>query len=410
VRTFLLEVTEGVRIALRAIWVNKTRSVLTTLGIIIGIVSVTSMATVINGLENAFDESLSDLGADVLYVEKWPWAKSDWWNYVYRPPIREELAQTIRERSDHAQAVAVSEDTDLTVQRGNQNMPEVETRGVTPSYGRVQGIKLASGRFFNDIDERSGRSVCVIGAELVKGLFPIAEPLGKEIRVGQHPCRVVGVLEKKGRGLGGENRDKRVLMPFSTFKRQFGISDWSGVEISVKVRSPEQMKAAEGELTGIIRTARQVDAMEDDNFAINQQDTIRERMAPVKKAIYGVGIFLTALALVVGGIGVMNIMFVSVRERTSEIGLRKAVGAKRRTIMLQFMIEAVVVCLLGGAIGVGITFGVSALINALGVPASLPFGTVVLAFGICVAVGLLFGLGPAWSAAKSEPIEALRYE
>ena len=178
----------------------------------------------------------------------------------------------------------------------------------------------------------------------------------------------------------------------------------------MKVRSPEQMKAAEGELTGIIRTARQVDAMEDDNFAINQQDTIRERMAPVKKAIYGVGIFLTALALVVGGIGVMNIMFVSVRERTSEIGLRKAVGAKRRTIMLQFMIEAVVVCLLGGAIGVGITFGVSALINALGVPASLPFGTVVLAFGICVAVGLLFGLGPAWSAAKSEPIEALRYE
>jgi putative ABC transport system permease protein len=170
------------------------------------------------------------------------------------------------------------------------------------------------------------------------------------------------------------------------------------------------MKRAIGELTGIIRTARGVEPGEANNFEINRQERIRESFAPVETAIWGVGLFLTALALVVGGIGVMNIMFVSVRERTKEIGIRKAVGAKKRTILMQFLIEAVIICLLGGALGVGLSGLLAMGVNALGMTAVMPFSTVLVAVGICVGVGLIFGVAPAWQAATADPIEALRYE
>jgi len=178
----------------------------------------------------------------------------------------------------------------------------------------------------------------------------------------------------------------------------------------VKVAPGATVERAEEELTGLLRTARDVAPGEENNFAINDQQQIRSSFSGTKVAIYGVGLFLTGLALLVGGIGVMNIMFVSVRERTKEIGIRKAVGAKKYTILLQFLIEAVVICLLGGFIGLGVS-GLGALgVSALGFPASLPMQTVALAFGICVGVGILFGIAPAWQAATADPIEALRYE
>ncbi|MFB3132372.1 MAG: ABC transporter permease, partial [Rhodothermales bacterium] len=176
-----------------------------------------------------------------------------------------------------------------------------------------------------------------------------------------------------------------------------------------KATSAEVLDLAQDELTGILRAARGVDAMAEDNFAINRQETFRTALAASKAIMYSIGIFLTALALVVGGIGVMNIMFVSVKERTKEIGIRKAVGAKRRTIMMQFLIEAVVVCVVAGCIGVAISAGVAALINVF-FTAYLSVGTVILAFSICVGIGIIFGLVPAWTAARSNPIEALRYE
>jgi putative ABC transport system permease protein len=229
------------------------------------------------------------------------------------------------------------------------------------------------------------------------------------VRISGHRFQVIGVLTKKGSGAeGGSSEDNQIKIPFEAFQNAFGTR-WRDVSINVKTVGVDQLEAAKDEITGIMRVARGLDAKEDNDFEINDQQSLREQLAPIKLAIYGIGIFLTSLSLLVGGIGVMNIMFVSVKERTREIGIRKAVGAKRRAILTQFLIESVFVCLIGGIIGVLISLGITGLIRML-LPAVLPFSTVLLAFLICLMVGVVFGLAPAWTAAKAEPIDALRYE
>lgn len=406
------EVWEGLRIALRAIWVNKLRSVLTTLGIIIGITSVTAMATVINGLEQQFDEALSGLGADVIYIEKWPWMggpNTKWWEMINRPEMQPELADVIVERSRYAVAAVPVVQTRETARYGRTTLSNLSVEAATENLPQVQRIDLAEGRFYTTLDNRTARNVAVLGGGVAERLFPNEQPLGKFFRLGGRRFEVIGVLAQKGSGAEGEGGDDTTVhIPFNTFKKIYGVRD-RGISVQVKLASSEVLAQAKDEITGIVRTARRQDAFEPNNFEVNEQQSLREQMAPVKTAIYGVGIFLTALSLLVGGIGVMNIMFVSVKERTKEIGLRKAVGARRRTILIQFLIEAVALCLLGGAIGVSISLGLTALINAF-IPALLPLSTVLIAFGICVAVGVGFGLAPAWSAARAVPIEALRYE
>jgi putative ABC transport system permease protein len=414
VRRLVFNIVEGIRIAGRAIWANRTRSLLTTLGVVIGIAAVTLMATVINGLNQEFEKTLSQLGADVLYVDQFPWGQNsdrEWWRLRNRPAIQPALAQTIRDRATFADAVAPTVDTDRTLTYKGREF-EAQITGSTPEYGRIRDVELAQGRFLTRADERGARNVCVIGADIANEFFPVATPLGKTIKLNGPPCRVVGVQTKQGEGLfsGPGTPDERVIIPFSTYDKLFGVSRRWGVNIMVKVDGTTPMHRAEDELTGLLRTARGVAPGERNNFAVNDQQQIRQSFSGTKAAIYGVGLFLTGLALVVGGIGVMNIMFVSVRERTKEIGIRKAVGAKKYTILLQFLIEAVIVCLLGGVLGLGLS-GLGALgISALGFTTALPWETLALAFGICVGVGVLFGIAPAWQAATADPIEALRYE
>ena len=411
-RALALEVWEGLLIALRAIRVNKMRAILTTLGIIIGIVSVTAMATVINGIERDFEQDMAELGADVLYIEKWPWVGGPglkWWEYINRPEIEPELADVVEERSRFARAAVPVVNTNGPVKFEGKTVSGISVQGVTADYPRVHVVNLERGYFFSELDNRSARPVAVIGASVADELFPVRDPMGQHIRISGHRFQVVGVLEREGSGADGPtSADQQAFIPFETFKRLFG-TERRGVSVQVKVSSPEIMPVAKDELTGILRVARGLGAFEDSNFEINEQQSLREQLAPIKLTIYLIGIFLTALALIVGGIGVMNIMFVSVRERTREIGIRKAVGAKRRTILIQFLIEAVIICLIGGLIGVLLSLPVAAAIRMI-LPSYLDVGTITLAFGICILVGVFFGIVPAWRAAKSEPIEALRYE
>ena len=408
----LFELWEGLLIALRAIRVNKMRAILTTLGIVIGVLSVTAMATVINGIEQDFDNDMAELGTDVLYVEKWPWVGGPgmkWWEYINRPEITADLAENITERSRYAEAAVPVVDTRRTVRFESKTLTGIKVNGVTADYPRVHVTNLDRGYFFTDLDNRAARPVAVIGAGVADELFPIQEPLGKPVRISGQRFQVVGVLEREGSGADGpSSADQQVYIPYESFKRVFGV-ERRGVSVQVKVRAPELVPAAADEITGILRVARGLDALEDNDFEINDQQTLRAQLAPVKVAIYSIGIFLTALALVVGGIGVMNIMFVSVKERTREIGIRKAVGASRRTILIQFLIEAVIICCLGGLIGLVLALPIAAAIRLV-LPAFIDGGTIVLALVICVGVGVFFGLMPAWTAAKSEPIEALRYE
>ncbi len=409
-RTFLIEFREGLGIALRAIRTNVMRSMLTTLGIVVGIVAVTSMFTTINGIERGFDRSMDMLGSNVLHVEKWGWfmSQEDWWDVVNRPEIKQEVADIILARSTLVEAVAPVVATRRAASYHDQTVSGVYVAGSTPAFSRTSEIELTAGRFYNELDYRSARRVCVIGSEVATGLFPIGQPVGKNIRVGGHRCEVIGVLAEQGKFLGLMSFDTQIQMPITAFESIFGMSR-RGVSIKVKVASAENMDAAEDELIGIVRAARRLKPGEANNFSINRQEAFRDQLDGTKAVIYGIGLFLTALSLLVGGIGVMNIMFVSVKERTREIGIRKAVGARSRAIMTQFLLEAIFVCMFGGAVGIVISYGVARAINSF-FTAVLSTGTVVLAFSICVGIGLILGFVPARTAARAHPIEALRQE
>ena len=393
--------------ALVTIWANKLRALLTTLGIVIGIVSVTAMFTTINGIERGFDRSMAMLGTNVVNVVRIPNFTNEWWRYRNRPRITEDIAEAIAERSENIEAVAPVAFSMHSVQYEDQRIGNVFLRASTPALAEVSSLDLDQGRFYTEHENMAARNVCVIGIDVAERLFPVGSPIRKHVRIGGHRFEVVGVLEKQGKFLGLFSFDEQVILPLETYKKLFGARPY--LEIQAKAVSAESMERAEDEMMGIVRLVRRLEPMEEEDFALERQDAFRTQVSGVKGAIYGVGLFLTGLSLLVGGIGVMNIMFVSVKERTREIGIRKALGATRRAILAQFLVEAVVVCMIGGVLGIGLSAIVTALINQV-FTAVLSPATVMIAFTICVGVGILFGLIPAWTAARLRPIDALRYE
>ena len=303
-------------------------------------------------------------------------------------------------------AVAPTVHTVRPVKYRDRTLYGVWTQGSTEDITRVMDVKLESGRWYTAVENQTGKPVVVIGSNVAEELFPNEQPLGKRIRIGGNRLEVIGVIAEQGKFMGLFSFDDQAQIPLNTFMNQFGR--YLNARIEVRAASAEVLGQAEDEITGIVRAARGVDAMEESDFAINRTAMFEEAIGQIKAITYAIGIFLTSLALLVGGIGVMNIMFVSVKERTKEIGIRKAVGARRRAILTQFLIEAVGVCLIAGLMGVAISVGVTEIIQRF-IPASLAVGTVGLAFAICVGVGIVFGLVPAWNAARQDPIDALRY-
>ncbi|HKJ32437.1 MAG TPA: ABC transporter permease [Balneolales bacterium] len=407
---YFRSIYEGIKIALQSIWSNKLRAALTTFGIVIGILSVTTMATVIDGLNRGFESSLDMLGKDVVYVQKWPWSFGPhykWWEYINRPEMKLDYVKKIQDLSRYATAVSASDGTRENVYRKDKTVNNVNIDGTTVSYTKTSNININSGRFFTNEENRSGRMVCIVGSAIAENLFQFGHPLGKEIKFGGQKYKIIGVLAKQGKFLGLMSMDDRIIIPINTYKKFYGIRH--GLQIQVKYPNKPALAAGQYELEGIMRRIRKQDPAEKDNFAVNKLDMFRQQYDSMTKAIYLVGFFLTALALFVGGIGVMNIMFVSVKERTREIGIRKAVGAKYYQILIQFLIEAIVVCSIGGAIGILFSMAASAVINQYFV-AYLDWKTVIWAFLICAMTGIAFGFLPAYKAAKSDPISSLRYE
>lgn len=407
---FFISLWEGTKIAFSAIWTNKTRAMLTTTCIVIGIVSVTAMNTISDGIDRTFEDSMDMLGRNVVYVEKWPWGfggEYKWWEYRNRREMELSYIERLRDLTPSATEVSASASRNVNVRFMDRSADGVMLSGVTSGYFRTSGVDLEDGRVFTDSEIQRVARVAILGASVADALFPNEDPLGKQIHIRGQRFTVIGVMEKRGSFLGMADFDNSMLMPITSFGTLFSLR--SGIQLTVQFPTDESMIDGEYEVIGAMRQIRQLDPLDDDDFAINKAALFEQEFQGMKVAIYGIGIFLTGLALFVGGIGVMNIMFVSVKERTKEIGIRKAVGAKSWEILLQFLMEAIVICLVGGFIGVLLSIGVTQLINQFFV-AYMDWTTVLNAILICAFIGILFGYLPSSKAAKSDPIESLRYE
>lgn len=407
---FIRSLIEGLKIAWTSLWANKMRAFLTTFGIVIGIVSVTTMATLIDGVNRGFESSLSMLGHNVLYVQKWPWGFSNnynWWDYINRREMEVGYAERIEELSTTVQAVSAIMGARSPVIFENEIVERADVRGVSPNYLITSSIDLESGRFFTEEENTAARNVMVIGKGIADALFGERDPVGRSVRSMGQRFEIIGVIEEQGSFLGVENFDNQVIIPVQTLGKIYGFR--RSVSLMVKFENEALLAEGEYEVEGVMRRIRRLEPGQDNDFAINKLDMFREQYKIMTGVIYAIGYFLTALALFIGGIGVMNIMFVSVKERTKEVGIRKAIGAKSREIMFQFLIEAVVICFFGGMIGIMLSVGTSYLVNMFLV-AYMDWTTVLWAFIICAITGVTFGFLPAYKAAKADPIESLRYE
>jgi putative ABC transport system permease protein len=404
------EFREGVGISWDAIRANKLRSMLTTLGIVIGIVTVTLMGTAIEGLNRAFLHSISSLGADVFYVERSSWLidnEADWMKAQQHRVVRLAEADALANQLTFADAVAPCAYVDAPVKYLNRTSSRVTVIGTTDEYLRASGVGVLTGRFLSPVDATSGRPVCVLGTQVATNLFLRGSPVGNKVKIGSQSFEVIGVLEKQGSFLGLFSLDNRVIIPLKQLMS--GFRNNPEIQVIVKARALVGLDDAREELHQTMRQIRRLAPTDGDDFAINQQDQLVSMFYRMTGTIAVIGLLITSLSLFVGGIGIMNIMFVSVTERTREIGIRKAIGAKRRTILVQFLIEAASICILGGLIGLSIAWPLTLLVKRF-MPTTMSLGIVMLALLVSLVTGVVAGFLPAWRAARMDPVDALRSE
>ena len=397
---------ENFRISLGSIFANKSRSILTALGIVIGVLSVTVMGTLISGLDRSFEKSMSWLGKDILYISRWEWfSDMEWWEVRNRPRMRLEYEDKIRQQSNYALAVSPVMQRSSTLSFGDKTT-QTQIFGTNVDYMETVTEDIQLGRVFSNGEERSGARVTIIGNDIKDAFFEYENPIGKYIKIDGIKFRVIGILEKQGKFLGLFSVDNQAILPLGAYTRLFSKRGF--MRISIKVNE-NLIEEAKDEIHAVMRSIRGLKPGEKDDFAINQTEAFEKQYNQIKLAIGGTGIFITILSLVVGGIGIMNIMFVSVQERTKEIGVRKAIGATKNMILAQFLMEAISICLIGGLIGLLMASGLSFVINKF-FPSTMPLWLAFTSILLSVIVGVLSGVIPSYRAARLDPIDALRYE
>ena len=396
---------------------NKLRTGLTLIGIVVGVSAVIAVVTIIKGLDNKVATTFSSQGSTVFTISKRPQiikSREEFIKFNKRKDVTREDADAIARLCTSCWRVGVAANVRETVKHADQKFENVNIRGVSPAtMFDIDGRAIDVGRVWTENEGNSGREICVVGPDVLTNLFGGAaaeRALGQEIRIEGRPYQIIGVLEPLG-SIFGASRDSVAYIPYSTYQKAYGARD--SIVVFIQVPTAEQLEAAEDQVRTIMRNRRGkiFGDQEDEGFAVETQDVFLDLYGKATSNIYIVTIGVAAISLVVGGIVVMNIMLVSVTERTKEIGIRKAIGARQKDILTQFLIEAVSVTAIGGAIGVLAGFGLAYVISALiGFPLLFNVMSAVLGVGVSSVVGIISGLWPAWRAAKLDPIEALRAE
>ncbi len=409
---FLHLLKESLFFAFNSLVVNRLRTFLSLLGITIGIFAIISVFTVIDSLEVSIRNSIAKLGDNVVYVQKWPWARQHnypWWKYLNRPVPKLKEKKEIMRRSHLAQAATFMVSTNKNIQYKDNLAEGVTVFAASHDYEDIRSFEIEKGRYFSLFESNSGKNKAVIGAVIAEKLFQDEDPIGKTIKILGRKVTVIGVFKKEGSDAFDISNDEQVLLPINFAKTIFDIkSDRMNPMIMVKAHEGISGDELIDELRGIMRSIRRLKPMEEDNFALNQSSLISQNFDSLFQILDITGIIIGGFSILVGGFGIANIMFVSVKEQTKLIGIQKALGAKSSFILLQFLNESVILTLLGGILGLVIIFIGTKIISAVfDMDFALTSGNILTGVLISVSIGIISGIIPAYKAAKLNPVEAI---
>ena len=402
---------EYLQMAWQALSTHKLRSILTTLGIFIGVTTIITIFTTIQGLNEYVIGQLSNIGSSTVYVQRWPWViTNDWWKYRNRKEITYNEYEALEKYSKEADYISPMVFALKKVKYKNETFDQIPIIGTNEKYKDTDNVNPASGRFITELDVHRNHKVCVIGFDIAKNLFKDEPPLGKRIKVDDDKYQVIGVNEKRGK-VFGQSMDNFIIVPIGTFKRVFGGHSHRDMRISMTVEDVSRIEAMKDEARGILRRVRKVAPGNEDDFALNQQDQLTDLYKSLTSTLFGIVFVIGGISLVVGGIGITNIMLVSVTERTKEIGIRKAIGARRRNILSQFLIESVAIASVGGILGIIFGYlGGSTVLAQMDLSTGVSLTSILVGYGFSSFVGVVSGFYPAWKAARMNPIDSLHFE
>ncbi|WP_207434009.1 ABC transporter permease [Sabulibacter ruber] len=409
-------VLESFRFAWQALKANVLRTILSLLGVTIGIFAIISVFTIVDSLERSIRESMSFVGERIMYVEKWPWIFSDedipWWKYMQRPSPNMREFRFMNEQLENDEGVAlVARRSGNTFKQRNNSISGIMLQGVTEDFNKVAEVPIEEGRFFTQQEIDGSRNVIIIGAEVAENLFPYGGALGGNIRIRSQKFTVIGVMEKQGTGLfeGMPTNDKNAYVPFGAFGKMFAGGP-RGIQPTLMIKGradDENLQNLEYEVRGKMRTIRGLKPYEEDNFAVNRSEMMADAIGKMFSVIGIAGWVIGGFSILVGGFGIANIMFVSVKERTNIIGIQKSLGAKNFFILFQFLFESVFLSLIGGGVGI-LLVSLITFIPMGSLDIILTPGNILLGLGVSVVIGVLSGIIPAVIASHLDPVIAIR--